>query len=67
MTAPRHGNGSEIISQSQTRSSIPEHITDDTKLLAFRFYGKAPMAGYREERIFCVIWLDRDFTLYEHR
>lgn len=66
LTAPRNGSGYEIIPQYQIRASIPNHVTSDIKLLAFRFCGQAPMVGYRVDRVFYVLWLDRDFTLYDH-
>jgi hypothetical protein len=64
--APRHGLGFEKISQSAISAGLPSHITADVVLIAFRFSGKAPMVGYREKRIFHVLWFDRDFTLYDH-
>ena len=66
MNAHRHGVGCEIIPQEQIHGSIPRHVTPEVRMLAFRFCGKAPMVGYREDRVFYVIWLDRNFTLYNH-
>ncbi|MBT9312156.1 hypothetical protein [Leptothoe kymatousa] len=65
-SAPRHGLGHEKISRNSIQESIPSHITDDVTFLAFRFSGMKPMVGYRSGRIFYVIWLDKDFTLYDH-
>lgn len=63
----RHGCGCEQIQRSSIKGvSIPKFITPDITLLAFRFYGKAPMIGFRSERIFHIVWLDRDFTVYKH-
>ncbi|MEO0985245.1 MAG: hypothetical protein AAFY20_06815 [Cyanobacteria bacterium J06639_14] len=62
----KHGLGCEKIQRNRLRSSIPSHITEDVNFLAFRFYGKAPMVGYRDRNIFHVIWFDRAFTLYDH-
>lgn len=62
----RHGLGFEKISRDAIRSSIPSHLTEEVDFIAFRFFGKAPMVGYRERAVFYVIWLDRDFTLYPH-
>ena len=43
------------------------HLTEDVqRLIAFRFAGNAPMVGYRVQAIFYILWLDRDFTLYDH-
>ena len=62
----RHGQGCEIISRASMRVSIPDCITEDTNILAFRFFGKAPMVGFRREEVFYIVWLDRDFTVYDH-
>ena len=63
----RHGLGSEKIARGSIRSTIPSHITEDrTSFLAIRFHGKAPMVGYRDGRIFYILWLDHDFSLYDH-
>jgi hypothetical protein len=35
-------------------------------MLAFRFCDKAPMIGYRIGRVFTVLFLDRNHTLYPH-
>lgn len=62
----RHKNGSEIIPRESIKGKIPNHITPDVRFIAFRFYKKAPMVGYREGNIFHIIWLDRQFILYDH-
>lgn len=64
--AHRHGCGCEQIQQNSIKVGIPKFITPDTTLLAFRFCGLAPMIGFRSKRIFYIVWLDRDFTLYKH-
>ncbi len=64
--APRHGLGCEIISHDSIKAAIPAIVKPDTKLLAFRFFGKAPFVGFREGEIFHIIWIDRAFTLYNH-
>lgn len=63
---PRHGLGYEKIARSSIRAPIPSHLKDDVNFIAFRFFGKAPMVGYRDGAVFYIIWLDRDFTLYPH-
>ena len=65
----RHGQGYEIIDKKSIKGKMPDHITDDVHIIAFRFFGKKPMAGYRDindRRIFHVVWLDRDCSLYDH-
>ena len=58
----RHKQGYEIIEDYPK----PSGLTDDVKIIAFRFYGMAPMIGYRQEQIFRIIALDRTFTAYKH-
>ncbi|MBO4526631.1 MAG: hypothetical protein J5743_03320, partial [Victivallales bacterium] len=58
----RHKQGYEIIDDYPK----PTNLTDDVKIIAFRFYGMAPMIGYRQEQIFHIIALDRTFTAYKH-
>ncbi|MEL6880569.1 MAG: hypothetical protein AAFY33_10055 [Cyanobacteria bacterium J06643_4] len=64
--ADKHGLGYEKISKKAIRPRIPLHITDDVNLIAFRFSGKKPMVGYRNGKTFYVVWLDRNFSLYDH-
>ena len=64
--ANRHTLGTEKINQDAIRVKIPEHITEDVTLLAFRFHELAPMVGYRVNNVFHIVWLDHDFTLYDH-
>jgi hypothetical protein len=65
-SSPRHGTGYERIRRDALRSSIPPHLQDDVNFIAFRFFGRAPMVGYRDENIFHVVWIDRTFSLYDH-
>jgi hypothetical protein len=63
-SAHRHGLGGETIkSINRPRPSV---VTEDVTLLAFRFSGPKAMVGFRVGRIFHVIWLDHDFTVYDH-
>ena len=65
--AHRHEKGCEKIARTSIHGdSIPGHITEDVNLWAFRFCGLAAMVGFRSGRIFHIVWLDRDFTLYKH-
>ncbi len=65
-TSARHGLGHETIPKNQIKVGLPPCITDDVTLLSFRFDGKKPMVGFRKDKIFYIIWLDRDFSLYVH-
>lgn len=62
----RHGLGCEKIARNAIKAPMPTSISEDTTFLAFRFHGKAPMVGYREQAIFHILWLDRKYTLYDH-
>jgi hypothetical protein len=64
--APKHGLGQEDIPRRKIRGKIPKHVTEDVDFIALRCFGKAPMVGYRDGRIFHVLWLDHDFSLYDH-
>lgn len=64
--AHRHGLGSEKIPASAIRATIPEIARGVNTFLAFRFSGKKPMVGMRKGAVFHVLWLDRDFSLYDH-
>ncbi|MCA2017203.1 hypothetical protein LDJ79_13845 [Vibrio tritonius] len=64
---PKHGLGFEKIDRSAITAPIPPFITPDVDhFLAFRFYGKRPMVGYRQNNVFYVLWFDGNFELYDH-
>ena len=64
--APRHGSGTEKIARNEIKAPIPSHVTEDVDFLALRFSGKKAMVGYRDGILFHVLWLDREFRLYDH-
>jgi hypothetical protein len=65
--APKHGLGTEKISRKSIKASIPAFITSDVNhFFAFRFKGKAPFIGHKSGSIFHIIYIDRDFTVYNH-
>jgi len=64
--APKHGIGSETINRAAIKPSLPKTIPDDTAIIALRYNGKKPMVGYRQGRIFYVLFLDHDFSVYNH-
>ena len=65
-SSPKLGAGHEKIARDSIKASIPSFVTEDVNFLAFRFMGKAPMVGYRQGEVFFILWIDRDFTLYQH-
>jgi len=62
----RHKLGCEEIARTSIRAGIPAHVTEDVVIIAFRFHDKAPMVGYRDKRIFHILWFDRQYRLYSH-
>jgi hypothetical protein len=64
--APRKGRGYEKIARNSFNAHIPDAITQDVDLLSFRFCGNAPIVGYRMDRVFHVVWVDRAFDVYNH-
>lgn len=63
---PKHGLGFEKISASSLNVTVPKLVPEGASILAFRFNGKAPMVGFKENNIFHILWLDRDYTVYTH-
>lgn len=65
---PKSGQGYEKIPRKAiTGDKVPDSITADVDLIAFRCIGKAPMVGYRSaDGVFNILWIDRKFTLYNH-
>lgn len=65
--APRHGLGTEQMPVGRIGQSRPLFITEDTdSYIVFRYNGKKAMVGYRQGRIFYILWFDHNFTLYDH-
>jgi hypothetical protein len=62
----RHKLGYEKISRDSLKVQVPRFITEEVNIIAFRFSGMKSMLGYRDGSIFYIIWLDRNFTLYDH-
>ncbi len=64
--APRHGLGYELIGGDSLKVAIPTSVvvTEEVRIMAFRFRGKAPMVGYKDGDVFRIIWLDHDFSVY---
>lgn len=62
----KHQYGTEIIHQDSIKAPIPPFVTPDTNLIAFRAYEKVAMVGYKTDRTFHVLWIDRAWKLYSH-
>jgi len=65
--AHRHGMGYEKIEKNSINFTLPDELSDDCKIIAFRFYAKAAMLGYRSEGgTFYIIAFDTKFKAYNH-
>ncbi len=65
--APRHGLGCEKIDRDSINQVIPAFVTKDVDyLLALRFQGKKPILVHRHKFIMHVIFIDHDFSVYDH-
>ncbi len=68
VNAGRHGQGYEKIDRTSIKGDrVPEDISADVSIIAFRCIGLAPMVGYRtSDGVFNILWIDRAFKLYSH-
>lgn len=64
--APRHGMGSEKIARNAINPPIPAKATQDAEFLALRYNGKHPMIGFRDGRVFHILFIDHTMTAYKH-
>lgn len=63
----KHGFGSEKIKRESINPAIPQQISEDvTFFLALRYNGKKPIVGYRNGAIFHLVYIDYNFTVYNH-
>ena len=62
----RHGLGSEKIHRGSFKVPVPAIVGEDVTFIAIRFSGLKAMVGYQEDRIFEIVWFDRNFDVYEH-
>ena len=59
--------GAEPLPQSRVTSTAIANLTPDEKLLVFRFASRTGrIVGYREGRIYHVLWVDPSLSLYPH-
>ena len=62
----RHALGCEIIPREALRKPVPKKVPNDVNIIAFRCHDMIPMVGYRDGRIFHIIWIDWVLDLYDH-
>jgi hypothetical protein len=64
--APRHGIGTEKIARKAIKPPLPASVTEDVTIVALRYNGRKPMIGYRADRVFHVLFVDHNFSVYDH-
>jgi hypothetical protein len=63
----RHGLGTEKISKSSIKPKIPNFVTDEVELIAFRYSGKLPFLGFRNRNVLHLIFIENNFgDVYNH-
>jgi hypothetical protein len=67
LQAPRTGLGAEKIARTAINPPIPTSVTDDVDYFyALHYQGNKRMIGYKPKGIFYVLWIDHNFTVYNH-
>lgn len=66
INAPRHGAGKEKINTNSIQVAVPRFVTDDVDLWSLRFTQRKAMVGWRSGDVFHVVWIDHNFTVYNH-
>jgi len=65
--AHRHGKGYEQIERTSLKFKLPDGVPHNSTIIAFRFFGKAPMLGFRSDwGTFYVIAFDTKYLAYSH-
>jgi hypothetical protein len=67
ITAPRHGQGSELIPRGAIRAPVPPQFEGEDRFMVFRYSGMHPMAGIRIQDVYHVLWIEPEMgDLYDH-
>lgn len=63
----KHGFGSEKIKRGSIKPDIPSFVTPDVNhLIAIRYSGFKPIVGFRNKFIFHLLFIDHDYSVYDH-
>lgn len=64
----RHGFGTEKINQDSIKPQLPECISNDTILHAFRYKENLPFVGFKNKNgVFHVLYIEHEYNdLYDH-
>lgn len=60
------GPGAEYIKMYQIKAELHDIAKREELVMALRYHGKARMLGLREGATLRLLWLDHDFTAYDH-
>lgn len=65
---PRAGFGSENISRKDIKKPVPAVVTGDVETFqSLHYAGHKRFIGYRsDDGIFFILWIDHDFSVYDH-
>lgn len=65
--APRKGLGAEKIYRNSIKKPIPNSITEDVDFFySLHYIGKKRFLGYKVGQIFQIVWVDHNFSVYDH-
>lgn len=65
--APASGLGAEQIPRYRIKPPIPNVVTEDvSSFTALHYQGKKRFIGYRVGQIFYILWVDHNFSVYDH-
>lgn len=59
------GMGHEKMDKDELRAPV-SHISEAVKILVFRFFSEYRLLGYREGRVFHILFVDSKLTIYKH-
>lgn len=60
----KNGHGCEYIPRKQFHFNVPDEFMDKEKFAVFRYTQKGRIIGYRDERVFYVLWIDTKHESY---
>lgn len=65
--ASRKGYGVEKIARSAIKYAVPTTVTDDNDYFhALHYSGKKRFIGYKVQQVFYILWIDHNFSVYDH-
>lgn len=65
--APSKGLGAEKIPRQQIKRPVPNSVTPDVdSFYSLHYVSKKRFIGYRVGQIFHILWIDHNFSVYDH-